>query len=343
MNFTPLIKWSGSKRKQSEDIISKMPEVINTCYIPFLGSGAVMFQLLNSNIKFNKIVATDLYAPLMGIWDLVQNNPDELIMSYEDMYEGLSINGDQHYYDVVNKFNSQPYGQQDPRLFYFIVRACMRGSIEFDSKGNFITRLQYTTKPGMKSTDRIASPDSVKNIVYRWHEAIANVEFRCESYDAIADEVQDGDFCFFDPPYIDGTWYYHNSIDMNKFYDFLRKLPCDYSITLNGDKDIYPIPDDCYTEHEYIYYGVKKSKGRLSGSRDSLWMMKSDRYKYNDRGINVSHASRPVGGKIPPVDNIRMMGDIQRQIDASNSRIDDINTKLDSILNALGGLIDKER
>ena len=55
MKFKPVIKWSGSKRGQSEKIVSYFPKEINIYYEPFLGGGSVMFQLLNTlDIKVNK-------------------------------------------------------------------------------------------------------------------------------------------------------------------------------------------------------------------------------------------------------------------------------------------------
>lgn len=333
MNFQPCIRYCGGKRRQSEDIIARMPKEMKTFYIPFLGSGAVMFQLINSNIKYENIVASDIYQPLMGIWDIVQNNPDRLIDSYIEMFDKFEDIGEPYYYEVVDEFNKQKFGSQSPEMFYFITRACMRGNLEYDRNGNFVTKVQRAS-----SQDGIAEPRMIKPIIRRWHEKIQDVEFRCEPYDCIAGEVEEGDFCFFDPPYIDGTWYHDNQIDMDKFYDFLRCLPCDYSITLNGDRDIYPIPEDCYTKHEYVYYGVKKSaSGRPIGSRDSLWMKMTDMYEYTDGRENVRNTQRGNGGTIPKVTDLKVMGDIQKQIDDTNDRIDDMNDKLDMILSALCG------
>ena len=334
MNFVPCIRWSGGKRKQSEEIISKMPEKMGTCFIPFLGGGSVMFQLINSNIKYEKIIASDIYQPLMGIWDLIKNDPDTLIDSYTEMYAKLEDGGEDYYTEVVDEFNSQEFGNQSPILFHFLTRACMRGSIEYDKKGNFCTKMQA---PGTSnSTDRIASPHIVEGIIKRWSECIQEVEFRCESYEQTVKDAQSGDFCFFDPPYIDGTWYHDNNLDMDAFYDCLRSLPCDYSITLNGDRDIYPIPEDCYTKHEYVYYGVKKTKsGRPTGSRDSLWMKRTDDYQYDDTGKNVRQNQRGQGGSIPQINELKVIADIQKQIDNTNERINKVDDKLDAIINLL--------
>jgi hypothetical protein len=165
---------------------------------------------------------------------------------------------------------------------------------------------------------------------------LRDVEFRCESYDRTVSGVQPGDYCFFDPPYIDGTWYHDSSINMDAFYDILRKLPCDYSITLNGDRDVYPIPTDCYTDHKYIYYGIKKTvSGRPTGSRDSFWMKHTDSYDYSPDIVNAKQNERRTGGRIPQINDIRMMGDIDSRIAKVEERISDLDGKLDKILDVL--------
>jgi DNA adenine methylase len=55
VKFEPIIKWSGSKRSQSEEIVKKFPKEINTYYEPFVGGASILFQLLHSNIKVKKI------------------------------------------------------------------------------------------------------------------------------------------------------------------------------------------------------------------------------------------------------------------------------------------------
>lgn len=324
MQFVPVIRYCGGKRKQSEDIIRRMPHSIKTVYIPFLGGGSVMFQLLNSNIKYEKVIVSDIYKPLMGIWNLIKNDPESLLKDYEERYDMTLELGEEYYNSVVDKFNEDPDSDEAPYMFHYLMRACVRGSLEYDRYGNFISRYQKSS-----DRDRIINVAQLRPIVMRWNECMQDVELRCEPYDAIAGEVQEGDYCFFDPPYIDGTWYHDHDMDYDKFYDFLRNLPCDYSITLNGDRDIYPIPKDCYTDHEYIYYGVKKTaSGRPTGSRDSFWMKHTDKYDYSEDINNVRQNTRGSGGSIPQVNDIKMMGDI-------DNRLTKLEDTMSQILNIL--------
>ena len=81
-----LLKWIGNKQRFAETIISYMPEQFNDYYEPFLGSGAVMDQLLyqNGNIDipiFNHAYASDVLPFLIDIFRIVKEQP-ELIKEY---------------------------------------------------------------------------------------------------------------------------------------------------------------------------------------------------------------------------------------------------------------------
>ena len=58
--FEPVIKWSGSKRSQAENILTYFPKEIDTYYEPFCGGASVLRRLLSSNIKVNHYVTKSL-------------------------------------------------------------------------------------------------------------------------------------------------------------------------------------------------------------------------------------------------------------------------------------------
>lgn len=323
MTFVPLIRYCGGKRKQSEDIVNAMPQKMGTFWIPFLGSGAVMYQLLNSTVKFDRIVASDIYEPLMGIWHLVQDNPKMLIDSYTEHYNTFITDGEKYYQGVVDVFNTgvEHGSVVESTIFHFLTRSCMRGSLDYDRYGNFVSKCQ-TIKDG--NTDGVIStPASIEPIVYKWHSAIRDVEFRCESYDTMKPEIQADDFCFLDPPYFDGTWYHDHDMDYENFYQFLRDIPCDYSVTLNGDREVYPIPVDLYDEHKYIYYGATTGKTGISGSRDSFYMRKRN-LQYNPNVINTTSGGRPQGGMIQKNNEFTMNAEIINKLNAIDQKLDKV-------------------
>lgn len=49
--FEPVIKWSGSKRKQASEILTYFSKEIDTYYEPFCGGASVLRCLLDSKYK----------------------------------------------------------------------------------------------------------------------------------------------------------------------------------------------------------------------------------------------------------------------------------------------------
>ena len=49
--YEPVIKWSGSKRSQAEQILRHFPNEIDTYYEPFCGGASVLRRLLDGDIQ----------------------------------------------------------------------------------------------------------------------------------------------------------------------------------------------------------------------------------------------------------------------------------------------------
>ena len=45
-NIAPFVKWAGGKRQLLSQIKERMPEKYNNYFEPFVGGGAVTFELL---------------------------------------------------------------------------------------------------------------------------------------------------------------------------------------------------------------------------------------------------------------------------------------------------------
>lgn len=45
----PIIKWSGSKRSQADEILKYVPKEFDTYYEPFIGGGAILYNLHPKN------------------------------------------------------------------------------------------------------------------------------------------------------------------------------------------------------------------------------------------------------------------------------------------------------
>ena len=54
-SVAPFVKWAGGKRQLITQIRERMPEKYNDYYEPFIGGGAVIFDLVPANALINDI------------------------------------------------------------------------------------------------------------------------------------------------------------------------------------------------------------------------------------------------------------------------------------------------
>lgn len=71
----PIIKWVGGKRQLLSDIKNNLPNY-NNYFEPFIGGGALFFDLMPQNATIN-----DYNPELTNLYNVVKNNPNELIES----------------------------------------------------------------------------------------------------------------------------------------------------------------------------------------------------------------------------------------------------------------------
>ena len=79
----PFLKWAGGKTQLISDIEKSLPYDISNkkfSYIePFVGSGAVLFWMLNNFPNMQKAVINDINTDLINTYKTIASKPKELI------------------------------------------------------------------------------------------------------------------------------------------------------------------------------------------------------------------------------------------------------------------------
>ena len=111
----------------ASEIIRFFPDNYATYFEPFLGSGAVLGTLAP-----RKAIASDILAPLMGIWELVRDDPETLIAAYAHYRDRIEQGEDKRsvYAEALQAYNAHPNSKD----FIFLSRACYGGVIRFRRK-----------------------------------------------------------------------------------------------------------------------------------------------------------------------------------------------------------------
>ena len=255
--FQPAIKWSGSKRSQAQKIIDFFPKKIGTYYEPFCGGCSVLRAMLESEIKVNKYVCSDINLTLISLWQLIKQNPKIVISNYKKHWMELnsfaSVEEQKRYYEEVrDKFNKY----KDPLDFMFLNRTCFNGLIRYNQNGEFNSPF-HLNRGGIK-------PDTFEKIINEWSVLLNehNVEFKMMSYHLIKNT--ENDFMYLDPPYANTKGMYGQEFNNSRFFNWLKNAPCKWALSYDGKSgtkdNTYDVPTDLYDEHYYISSGNSSFK-----------------------------------------------------------------------------------
>lgn len=79
----PFVKWAGGKARVSGRILPLLPDAIGTYYEPFLGGGAIFFELARAG-RFKRAVLSDANPELVNCWRVLKKDVDGLVKELKD-------------------------------------------------------------------------------------------------------------------------------------------------------------------------------------------------------------------------------------------------------------------
>lgn len=198
----PFLKWAGGKTQLIKDIEKALPKDIlkdKFTYIePFVGSGAVVFWMLNSFPKLEKAVINDINADLINTYRTIASQPNELISILEILQnefhalEGSEENKKDYYYKKRALYNSRKEEKSgQSALFIFLNRTCFNGLYRVNRKNEFNVPMGGYKRPTICDKENILA---VSN-------ALQKVEILCGDYEETLNYTNKNTLFYFDPPY----------------------------------------------------------------------------------------------------------------------------------------------
>lgn len=280
----PVIKWSGSKRTQAEQIVSFVDKSYDTYYESFCGGCSVLFYILNyCPDKFKHYVANDLNEPLIKLYNLIKEKPLYVYEVYKALWNELNKDNDlERKKEVFSLVRSEFNKNHQPELFFFIMRTTTNGMPRYNSNGDFNNSF-HVTRNGI-------NPEKMKDILFFWSTILNKykVSFISGSYDNIV--TIDNDFLYLDPPYTNTKGMYYGCIDYEKLWNYLRNQNCDYFLSFDGiageENNIFSVPADIYTQHKLIKNG-NSSFRRVIGNNTDVMVYESLYLKINSLTSNI--------------------------------------------------------
>ena len=202
----PFLKWVGGKRQLLPVLRRFYPPAPQTYFEPFVGSGAVFFDLLGrGTLDASRVVLSDDNADLIGCYLRVSDSLDAVIAELERLAADHATGGRDCYLRVRDRrFNpmraawhatgghARDYSSELAAMLIYLNRTGYNGLFRLNSTG------EYNVPPGRYERPRIVDA-ALLQLASRALTApgvmVRQAPFDCAIADAAA-----GDFVYFDPP-----------------------------------------------------------------------------------------------------------------------------------------------
>jgi DNA adenine methylase len=179
----PFIKWAGGKRLVVEKYRPYLPSAYAAYHEPFLGGGAVFFDL-----EPELAILSDVNPEIVNAYIQIRDNLDEVI---KGLTLAAEMNCKEFYYEVRDRYPADANDFKQAIRFLYLNKTAFNGLYRKSKKSGFNVPYGSYKKPRICDAENLVA----------CHEALQGVTLTCQEFKAAADSVQAGDFVYFDPPY----------------------------------------------------------------------------------------------------------------------------------------------
>ena len=220
-----LLKWIGSKQRFADQIVSSFPPRFGRYFEPFLGSGAVL-----GTLEPERAVGSDVFRPLVEIWQALHDNPAELKQWYAQRWHRL-MSGEKtaEYERIKASYNAHPSGAD----LVFLCRACYGGVVRFRKADGFMSTPCGAHTP--------IAPEAFARRVDDWHRRTAGTKFLRLDYREAMALARKHDLVYCDPPYRDtqSILYGAQAFDVEQLFEAIarcRSRGVHVALSIDGTK-----------------------------------------------------------------------------------------------------------
>ena len=202
VNAKPFIKWVGGKGQLLSEIRAKYPsklgDKINKYAEPFIGGGAVLFDILNSH-QLNEVYIGDINKELIYTYTTIRDNVDELIELLREYEQEYLVSDEEArkaiYYAKRDRYNEVKTFQYNTvelsALFIFLNKTCFNGIYRVNSKGAFnVPQGSYKNPCICDRENLLAVSQKLSDVKIVWGDYTLSSNF-----------IDENTFVYFDPPY----------------------------------------------------------------------------------------------------------------------------------------------
>lgn len=205
----PLLKWAGGKRQLLPALRPYYPVSFDRYIEPFVGSGAVFFDLHGAGrLEGRRAWLVDANPDLIGCYRAVRDETEAVIAALERLEQEHRTRGSACYYEVRDgRFNparagrvpsggpagAPAYPPELAAMFIYLNRTGFNGLFRLNRRGGF------NVPAGRYADPRICDRDHIRAVAAAL--SYQGVTLDCIPFEQALADVRAGDFIYCDPPY----------------------------------------------------------------------------------------------------------------------------------------------
>jgi len=188
--ISPIVKWVGGKRQLLTEIMPFINKNCSTYVEPFVGGGAVFFEL-----QPKKAIINDYNAELINVYTTIRDFPEELI---EKLEEHNRENSEEYFYQLRALDRTAAYLSMDnvekaARVLY-LNKTCYNGLYRVNAAGHFNSPYGKYKNPNIVNAETIrAMSKYLQN---------PQIVIQQGDYRKALNGLRKGAFVYLDPPYM---------------------------------------------------------------------------------------------------------------------------------------------
>lgn len=262
--ISPIVKWVGGKRQLLPEIMPMVKKNCSTYIEPFVGGGAVLFEL-----QPKKAIINDYNGELINVYRVVKDNPEQLIKRLEEHEKN---NSEDYYYEIRIKDREEGFSElsdieKAARIIY-LNKTCYNGLYRVNSAGQFNSPYGKYKNPNIVNATTIRAMSNYLNN--------NNIDICQGDYREVLKRARKGAFVYLDPPYMpisssssftgytENGFSYEQQVILKNECDKLRKKNIPFLQSNSDCKEIREL----YKDYEIKTVKAKRninSKGKKRG------------------------------------------------------------------------------
>lgn len=264
--ISPIVKWVGGKRQLLTDIMPMINKKCTTYVEPFIGGGAVFFEL-----QPKKAIINDYNAELINVYTTVRDFPEELIKKLE---EHDSKNSEDYYYDMRALDRNVEYAgiscvDKAARILY-LNKTCYNGLYRVNSSG------QFNSPYGKYKNPNIINATTVRAMSKYLQNP--KIVIKQGDYREALKGLRKGAFVYLDPPYMpistsssftgytENGFSYEHQVELKRECDKLKEKGIAFVQSNSDCKEIR----DLYSEYDIKTVQAKRSINSDANKRGEI-------------------------------------------------------------------------